>query len=126
MASSKNNRPTFTALLLMICLACSAQENTQAPPIHCRPDPIARPAIDPGLAFWRAHPEAGVVVAFQLHVAPDGSVSDVRLLPGDYGRDYAKETVKAVRKWTFKPFTCAPDGVWLRTRVRFEGPDGIF
>lgn len=79
--------------------------------------------VEPSAAFWRAHPQADIDVVIRLQVAPDGLVTDVRVLPGEYGGDYVTEVTKAVRKWRFKPFSCAPSGVWLQTRLRFVGPD---
>ena len=111
-------------LLMLVCSACLAQEHAQRSPSQCMPEPLARPAVEPSTAFWRAHPQGGITIALQFHVAPDGSVSDARALPGEYDSAYASEAMKAVRRWSFKPFTCAPDGVWLQTRLRFEGPDG--
>lgn len=117
-------KPIATVLLMLVCSACFAQEHVPRSPGQCLPEPVARPAVEPSAAFWRAHPQAGITIALLFRVAPDGSVSDARALPGEYDSAYANEAMRAVRRWSFKPFTCAPDGVWLQTRLRFEGPDG--
>jgi hypothetical protein len=85
----------------------------------CRPEPASALTVDPGAGFWATHPAEAVTVPFRFHVARDGSVGEVRLLPGDYGADYGSETVRAVRGWSFRPFSCAPDGLWVETYARF-------
>jgi hypothetical protein len=123
MASSPNIKFVAAFLLLLISLSCKAQDGAQ-PPAICQPEPVSRPAINPSSKFWRVHPNSEVRVDVRFRVAPDGSVVDVELLQGDYHVDYASETKKAVRKWVYRPFSCAPDGVWLRTYVLFIPPAG--
>ena len=123
MASSPTIKCVASFFLLLTSLSCKAQDGTQ-PPATCQPEPVSRQAINPGSKFWRVHPSSEVRVDLRFRVAPDGSVFDVELLQGDYHVDYASETKKAVRKWAYKPFTCAPDGVWLRTHVLFIPPAG--
>ena len=125
MAHLRVTRPLAASLGLLAALACNAGEKDQVKAIDCSPEPLSRPAIDPGIKFWRTHPDSEVQVAFRFLVAPSGSVSEVRLLRDDYPHDYADETVKAVRKWAFKPFTCAPDGLWLQTQVTFVPPGAL-
>lgn len=110
------------ASVSLACSVCSAADQTQ-PLERCQPEPIARPTVEPSAAFWRAHPQAHIDVVIRLKVAPDGSVADVTVLPGEFGSDYVTEVTKAVRKWRFEPFSCAPSGLWLGTRLRFVGPD---
>jgi hypothetical protein len=123
MISSKSIMLVAVALaVLLIPLSCNAQDDTQ---ITCQPEPVLRPAVRPSNNFWRTHPDGEFEVQFRFHVTPNGSVSDVQPLRDDYHRDYVNETVKAVRKWTFKSFACAPDGVWLRSYVVFISPGSV-
>lgn len=125
MTAFKAIRLSAATSALWLSLACNAQDGAQAPAMDCRPEPASRPTVEPGSTFWRVHPSAEVRVKVRFHVAPSGVVTDVRPMPDNYHADYASETVKAVRKWTFKPFTCAAGGVWLQTHLVFVPPDRV-
>lgn len=101
-------------------------DTTRATPAQCIAEPISTPAASPNHMFWWSHREGRTSVPFRLLVAEDGSVADVRLLPGDYHLDFARETLRAVRSWTFKPLSCRQEtGVWLQSAMTFLPPDDV-
>jgi len=98
----------------------------QVTPDKCVVEPISTPAAKPNHMFWMVRDEGSTIVPFRLLVAKDGSVADVRLLPGDYDTDAARETLKSVRSWRFKPLTCGGEtGVWMQTTQTFRAPSDV-
>ena len=101
-------------------------DTTQVTPVQCFAEPISTPAALPNYTFWWSRREGRTSVPFRILVAKDGSVADVRLLPGDYHSDFARETLRAVRSWTFKPLSCRQEiGVWLQSAMTFLPPDDV-
>jgi len=82
---------------------------------------VSTPAAEPRSSFWRRHPEVRARIEFTFHVASDGTVDDVSVVPGDHHPDFARETTEAVRRWTFRPTQC-PEGARMRSRMVFVAP----
>lgn len=92
--------------------------------VQCKPQPISAPVASPHFQFWWRHPTGRTAVPFQLHIARDGTVTDARILPGEYHRDFAVEALKALRSWKYKPLDCGPpDGIWVQSKMIFQAPE---
>lgn len=116
-------RPHIALLLIAIGGSCHAAVPSEAE-AGCKPEPVSTPAANPHFQFWWKHRSDRATVPFQIHIAKDGTIDDVRIAPGDYHRDFAVETLKTLRAWRFKPFDCGPaDGVWMQSTMEFRGPD---
>ncbi len=117
---------SLTLLIMLIGASVSRAEEPikAAAPDECQAESISTPQARPHFQFWWKHRTGGASVQFQLHIASDGTVSDVRILPGDYHRDFAIETLKTVRTWSFKPLNCGPpDGIWIKSIMTFQAPE---
>lgn len=102
----------------------AASPSGPAPATQCRAEPISAPAASPHFQFWWRHRTGTTAVPFQLHIARDGSVADARILPGEYHHDFAVETLKAIRKWKYRPLECGPpEGIWVRSKMIFQAPE---
>ena len=130
----KTHRWSVAALLfasLSVATACLAgpdgvdAADPSGPAVaQCKAEPISAPAASPNFKFWWSHRAGSTAVPFQLHIAKDGSVADARILPGEYHRDFALETLKAIRNWKYKPLECGPpEGIWVQSRMMFQAPE---
>ena len=120
------------ALLLLVATGTQAASiggdagdpDDQATGAHCKAEPIYAPAAAPHFQFWWRHPAGSAAVPFQLHIAKDGTITDVRALPGEYHRDFAFEALKAIRNWKYKPLECGPPGgIWVQGKMIFQAPE---
>lgn len=94
---------------------------------QCIVAPISTTAASPSDGFWLRQRGGRTSVPFRLLVAKDGSVAEVRLLPGDYHSGFARETLKTVRAWMFEPPSCGLEtGVWLQSVMTFQAPEEVY